>query len=156
MIIAHQCLVSIHYRLTDDHGALLDTSYGKLPMEYIHGRQQIVPGLERALAGKTTGDHLVLTLQPAEGYGLRDPSLIKTMPRSALEGLEPLASGMCFEAIQPDGRSKLMTIQAVMDDTVMVDQNHPLAGQVLHFDVRIESVKNAFTEELTGECLSVV
>src|SRR6185503_13125159 len=80
MQIAAQKVVSISYTLKDDAGETVDTSVGGAPLVYIHGVGNLVPGLEKALEGKAAGDHVSVVVGPAEGYGVRDESLIRKVP----------------------------------------------------------------------------
>ena len=114
----------------------------------MHGTKSLIPGLERELEGKTTGDKLQVTIQPDEGYGQVNPELIQEVPRSAFQGVEDLQPGMQFEAKSPEGQRQLITIQEVDGESITVNGNHPLAGQVLHFDVSVEDVREATEEEI--------
>lgn len=147
MDIAENCVVSIHYKLTDDAGEEIDSSSGRDPLLYLHGANGIIPGLESALTGKSVGDQLQVTVQPENAYGAVDPKLIDTVPKSAFEGLDDIQPGMQFQAQGPKGEARLITVREVSDEGVTVDANHPLAGQVLHFDVTVEVVREATEEE---------
>jgi FKBP-type peptidyl-prolyl cis-trans isomerase SlyD len=138
--------VTFHYSLRDDDGTVLDSSEGQEPLTYLHGEGNVVPGLEKALQGKQAGDEVKATVSPEEGYGQRDDSNIRNVPRRRLpEG-----------KIQPGMRMRLDTeggpisalVTAVKGDYVTIDGNHPLAGMTLHFDVKIVSVRDATAEEL--------
>lgn len=148
MQVADKCVVSIHYTLTDDQGTELDSSSGQEPFAYLHGTQSIIPGLERALSGKSAGDELQVTIEPREAYGEVNPELIQRVPREAFAGVTDLKPGMQFQAGQPDGQPLNITVKEVGDDEVTIDANHPLAGRVLHFDVRVEGVRQASDEEI--------
>ena len=147
MTISQNQVVSIHYTLTDDDGETHDTSSGKAPLQYLHGAQNIIPGLESALEGKAVGDQLEVTLQPAEAYGEFDDDLVQRVPLDAFEGVEQIEPGMQFEARSPEGATQVVMVQEVNDDGVVVNGNHPLAGQTLHFDVTVEEVRDATDEE---------
>ncbi len=147
MKIAEQKVVSIHYTLTDDSGTVIDSSAGSDPLAYLHGFGNIVPGLENALAGKSQGDKMKVSVSPDDGYGARDDRLVQEVPKSAFKGVENVAPGMQFQAQGPQG-SRLVVVTAVGGDTVTVDANHPLAGQTLHFEVEIAEVRDATAEEL--------
>ncbi len=147
MTIADNHVVSIHYKLTGDAGEIIDSSEGKDPLTYLHGTKNIIPGLEQALAGKTVGDKLQVTVQPENGYGAINPDLIQTVPLSAFEGMDNIQPGMQFEAKGPKDQKQLITVQEVRKDGVIIDGNHPMAGKVLHFDVSIESIREASPEE---------
>ena len=149
MIIIDKSVVTIHFKLTDDDGKLIDSSEGQDPLVYMHGTNSIIPGLERELDGKTTGDKMQVTVQPEDGYGKINPDLIQEVPRSAFQGVDDIQPGMQFEAKNPEGHRQLITIQEVADNSVTVNGNHPLAGQVLHFEISVEDVREATEEEIS-------
>ncbi len=148
MQIAENSVVSIHYTLTNDAGETLDTSDGREPLVYLHGAQNIIPGLESELTGKTVGDAFDVTIQPEDAYGIVNPELIQTVPHSAFEGVEKVEPGMQFQARGDDGNTQLITVTEVAESGVTVDGNHPLAGQVLNFSVQVEEIREASQEEL--------
>jgi FKBP-type peptidyl-prolyl cis-trans isomerase SlyD len=141
-------VVSIDYTLTDDEGEVLDTSSGGEPLVYLHGRGQIVPGLERAIEGREAGESLEVEVAARDGYGDRDESKVMQMPRSELpKGLSPEV-GMELAAEGPRGEVIPVWLTEVDDASVTLDANHPLAGQTLHFRVEIREVRAATSEEL--------
>jgi FKBP-type peptidyl-prolyl cis-trans isomerase SlyD len=146
MQIAQDTVVSIDYTLTNDAGEVLDTSKGDEPLTYIHGKGQIIPGLEAALAGRSPGDAVNVRIPPDEAYGEHDPDLVHEAQRSQFGGDEPEV-GMQVQADGPDGRETL-TIVAVEGDVVTLDGNHPLAGIPLTFDVTVVEVRLATKQEL--------
>jgi FKBP-type peptidyl-prolyl cis-trans isomerase SlyD len=147
MLIGANSVVSIHYRLTNSAGELLDASNEGEPLTYLHGAGNIIPGLERALLGKAVGAEFTVAIAPEEAYGVRHDHLVQEVPRSAFPDPEQLETGMRFSA-QSDQGVLSVVITAVSPETVTVDANHPLAGETLHFDVRIEEVRPATEEEL--------
>ncbi|HEY6528065.1 MAG TPA: peptidylprolyl isomerase [Cellvibrionaceae bacterium] len=148
MKIADNCVVSIHYTLTDDDGNIIDSSAGSEPMNYIQGLGHIIVGLERALEGKSAGETLKVVVQPEEAYGPIDPDLIQTLPREAFSGIDNIEVGMEFQAQSDDSHIQYVVVKDVTDEEVTVDSNHALAGKVLHFDVSIENVREADEEEI--------
>ena len=148
LLIGDDSVVSMHYKLTDDDGNVLDSSEGSEPLAYLHGAGNIIPGLEEALAGKAEGDSLQVKIEPAEGYGEVDPDFIQTVERAAFEGVEALEPGMEFEAEGEDGSVQHIVVTKVEGDQVNIDANHPLAGVVLNFDVEIVGVREATEEEV--------
>ena len=146
MEIAAERVVSFHYTLTDDAGAVIYRSPDDRPLSYLHGAGNIVPGLENALAGHAVGDELTVDVEPELGYGVRHEGLVQSVPKQAFQGVDNVQLGMQFRA-QTEGGSLLVTVVEVGDDEVRVDGNHPLAGKTLHFDVRIASVRAATDEE---------
>jgi FKBP-type peptidyl-prolyl cis-trans isomerase SlyD len=148
MNIQNNSAVSFHYKLTDDDGINIDSSEGKEPLDYLHGAGNIIPGLEKALEGKTIGDSLTVAVSAAEGYGEVQKELIQEVPKEAFQGVDNIEVGMQFEAQTGQGGTVPVTVIAVTDEIVTVDGNHPLAGKNLNFDVSIEEVREASEEEL--------
>jgi FKBP-type peptidyl-prolyl cis-trans isomerase SlyD len=149
MKIADQCVVAIHYTLTNDRGEQLDSSRDQDPLTYLHGVQGLIPGLERELAGREAGERFQATVAPEHAYGAVDPQLIQEVPLTALSSIENLQVGMTLQARAPDGRVQNLVVDAVGADSATLNANHPLAGEVLHFDVSVESVRAATEEELS-------
>ncbi|MHA3771066.1 FKBP-type peptidyl-prolyl cis-trans isomerase [Verrucomicrobiota bacterium sgz303538] len=147
MKIEKDKVVSIDYTLTDGENEVIDSSKGGAPLAYLHGNGNLVPGLEKALEGKTTGESVKVSIPPEEGYGLRNEERVGEVPRSAFAGAPDVQPGMQFQARGPHG-VELVTVVAVGNDTVTVDGNHPLAGETLNFDVTVRDVRDATAEEL--------
>lgn len=147
MLIENRKVVTLEYTLTDESGDILDSSKGGDPLVYLHGEGNIIPGLEVALTGLDEGTSLKVEVAPADGYGVRDEDLLQTVPKGNL-GEEDLEVGMQFQARGPDG-PVMLTVVKVMEDTVTLDANHPLAGKTLSFDVTVIAVRDATLEELT-------
>ena len=146
--IGDNLAVSMHYKLTDNDGNVLDSSEGAEPLDYLHGAENLIPGLEKALAGKVEGDSLQVKVEPAEAYGEVMPELIETVDKAAFQGVDSIEAGMAFEAQGPDGSMQHVVVKEVEGDEVTIDANHPLAGVVLNFDVEIISVREATQEEI--------
>ena len=98
MTITQNSAVSFHYTLTDDQGQQIDSSAGQEPLAYLHGAGNIIPGLEKALEGKSAGDQLQVEVSAEEGYGPVQQELIQDVPREAFQGVETIEVGMQFEA----------------------------------------------------------
>ncbi len=147
MKIEDNKVVNINYKLTDDQGNVIDESNDG-SFAYLHGANNIIPGLEKALEGKSEGEKLSVSVSPAEGYGERDEQQIQEVPREMFPQDIEIQPGMNFHAQTPDGTPVVVTVTAVGDDTVTVDGNHPLAGQNLNFEVEIVSVRDAQPEEI--------
>lgn len=149
MQITKDKAVSLDYVLTDDQGQIIDRSDESNLFAYLHGAGNIIPGLEKALEGRSSGDNLQVTVPPAEAYGERDDSLQHTLDRSQFQGVDELQPGMQFHAGNPDGTGMhVVTVTAVEGDQVTIDANHPLAGITLNFDVTVREVRDATAEEL--------
>ncbi|MEC7121044.1 MAG: peptidylprolyl isomerase [Pseudomonadota bacterium] len=139
-------VVSFHYTLTDEQGTVIDKSDGQ-PLVYLHGANNIIPGLENALVGKVAGDKLQVSVAPEDGYGEYQPEMVQEVPRQMFQGVDQIQVGMQFQAQTDDG-IQVVTVKDVTDESVFVDGNHPLAGQSLNFDVEIVDVRAASEEEL--------
>ena len=148
MLIAANKAVSIDYTLTNDAGEVIDRSAGGAPLVYLQGAGNIIVGLEKALEGKQAGDELSVAIEPADAYGEYSAELVATLNRSMFEGVEELEVGMQFHASGPDGGMQIVTIRDIEGDDVIVDGNHPLAGQRLNFQVKVVSVREASAEEV--------
>lgn len=136
----------IEYTLTDETGETIDASNGN-PLAYLHGHGNLIPGLEKVLAGKAVGDKFTTTVSAAEGYGERVDALIQTVPASMFQGVDNIEIGMRFEAQSEQGMHSV-EVTAVEDGNVTVDGNHPLAGVALTFDIEVMGVRDATDEEI--------
>jgi FKBP-type peptidyl-prolyl cis-trans isomerase SlyD len=104
LLIGDNLVVSMHYKLTDDEGNVLDSSEGSEPLAYLHGAGNIIPGLEKALVGKVEGDSDQVKVEPTEGYGEIMQELIHTVEKAAFQGVDSVEVGMSFEAQASDRR----------------------------------------------------
>ncbi|HIW36112.1 MAG TPA: peptidylprolyl isomerase [Candidatus Treponema faecavium] len=147
MKIEKNKVVSIEYVLKDADGEILDSSEDMGALEYIHGRGDLIAGLERELEGKAAGEKLSVVVEPADAYGEYNRELVVEVPRSQFDDSVDIEAGMQFEAESAEG-SHLVTVVDVKDGVVVVDANHPLAGEKLFFDVEIKDVRDATEEEL--------
>jgi FKBP-type peptidyl-prolyl cis-trans isomerase SlyD len=145
MQVAAHKVVTIEYTLKNDAGEVLDTSDGDEPLAYIHGMGNIVPGLEKALDGKASGDTIDVTVPPEEGYGAHDEELVMNLPVRKLPDKNPKA-GAHYRVQTPEG-PRVIAVKSVKGDYAIVDANHPLAGVTLHFHVKVVGVRDATDEE---------
>lgn len=146
MQIGNNSVVSIHYTLTDDDGKTLDEST-EGPLTYLHGASGIVPGLEKELTGKTAGAEFKVTITPDEAYGDHQPERVQQSPLTAFPAEMELEVGMQFTA-NGEGGETMVVVTEISDETVTIDANHPLAGLTLHFEGKIDQVRDATEEEL--------
>lgn len=151
MKIAKDSVVTITYTLKDTEGNIKDTTEGKDPLTYIHGMGHLIPGVEKNLEGRISGDQISFVVSPDEAYGYRNEELIHDIPHDQFEDPHELDVGMEFEA-QTEYGPIIVQIIDVNDDFVVVDGNHPLAGIDLEFSISILEVREATEEEKrTGE-----
>lgn len=151
MQIADKTVASFHYTLTRPDGSLIETSRdaagGGEPVTYLHGTDGIIPGLEKALLGKTNGDRVQVTVTPAEAYGERRDDMQQRIPAKYLGGSAKLRPGMQVPLRLEHG-TQMVTVLKVGKFSVDIDANHPLAGQTLCFDVEIINVREALPVEV--------
>jgi FKBP-type peptidyl-prolyl cis-trans isomerase SlyD len=143
--IAAGKVVTIHYQLTVAD-QVLDSSAGKDPLPYLHGYNNIVPGLEEALTGKPVGEKLQVAVSPDKGYGERNEEMTQTVPREQLP--DDIQTGAQLSAQAQDGQAIPCWVAEVREKDVDIDFNHPLAGQTLNFEVEVVSVRDASPEEI--------
>jgi FKBP-type peptidyl-prolyl cis-trans isomerase SlyD len=150
MQIGNETVVTIHYTLTDAKGVVLDSSAGEEPLSFVHGAGTMIPGLEKALLGKSPGESMKISVAPADGYGVRDEELVQKVPRKNFP-VEDVEVGMHFQTRSPNG-PRIITVLATDDENITVDANHPLAGATLNFDVQVLEVRAATPEDLMPSC----
>jgi FKBP-type peptidyl-prolyl cis-trans isomerase SlyD len=148
MQVAKDNVVSIEYRLHLGDGKIIDESDPGDPLVYLHGYEEIVPGLEKALEGKKPGESLKVQVSPEEGYGEYDPDGVEEVARDEFPPDMELVAGGVVEAVDEDGEEVEFLVKELRAKTVVVDFNHPLAGKTLHFEVTVREVRAATAEEL--------
>ena len=117
-------------------------------MPFIQGRGNIIPGLEKALEGMKAGESCDVSVKPEDGYGVHQAEGIQEIPKEALQGIENIEIGMELQSQDEQGNPFIVRVEEIKDDVVIINANHPLAGQTLHFNVSIESVREATADEL--------
>ena len=148
MTIENKKVVTIEFTVKNaDTNEMIETSVGAEPLLYLHGYNNLVPGLENALTGKAVGDKYDVVVSPEEGYGVRDESLLEQVPREMFQGVDDISVGMEFSADGPQG-PVVVEVTAVDDKTVTVDANHPLASVTLAFSGEIKDIRDASEEEI--------
>ena len=147
MQIESNSVVTLHYTLKDNDGNVIDQSDDGSFL-YMHGAMNIIPGLEDALAGKSSGDEISVKVSPEEGYGVKDDARIQEVPKDMFDSAEEIQVGVQFHAQGPDGSAVVVTVVEVKDDAVVIDGNHALAGMDLNFEVKIVEVREASAEEI--------
>lgn len=145
MQIGNDSWISFHYELKNDEGQVLDRS-GDEPLNCVLGYEQLIPGLEAALQGRSAGDSFVVTVEPAEAYGEHDATAVQQVSITAFEDMDDLEEGMQVYAFAAEGMVPVRIV-AIEDGVVTVDANHELAGERLHFTVTITETRPATAEE---------
>ncbi|MDH5356081.1 MAG: peptidylprolyl isomerase [Gammaproteobacteria bacterium] len=151
LTIADGMVVSTHYTLTDEDANVLDSTDESGPMVYLHGADNIIPGLEDALTGKTVGDRFKVRIDVEDGYGEVLTELMQVVDIAAFEGVDTVEPGMRFESENEDGEFELIVVKHVEGNKVTIDSNHPLAGMVLNFDIEVIDIREASSEEIEHE-----
>jgi FKBP-type peptidyl-prolyl cis-trans isomerase SlyD len=146
MNIEKDKVVTIDYSLRDAAGKLIDSSDGGEPLVYLHGNSNIIPGLEKELEGKRSGDTVNCVIPAVNAYGERDESLVFKVNKNEFGNDTEISPGMQFEA-RGEGGSQIVTVVEISGEEVTIDANHPLAGEALHFDVKVVDVREASDEE---------
>ena len=148
MQVESRKVVILNYTLTDNDGRVIDQSTDS-SFAYLHGANNIIPGLENALHGKKAGDEMNVSVSPQEGYGERDNSKTQQVPKEMFPEDAEIEPGMQFHAQGPGGETLVVTVAKVEDDSITVDGNHPLAGVPLNFAVEVIEVREASQEEIS-------
>lgn len=147
MQIGPETVVTFHYTLRDESGAELETSRGGQPATYLHGTNNIIPGLEKAMTGRASGDVFNATVSPADGYGEKNPDRVQRVPVKHLTYRGKLSPGDVVQLSTTDGMRAVTVVKAGRH-TADIDTNHPLAGQTLVFDIEVIETRPANAEEL--------
>lgn len=147
MNIAPETVAIFHYTLRNEAGDELETSRGSDPSAYLHGANNIIPGLEQAMAGKSAGDVFSATVAPEDAYGQPDPERQQRVPVKHLLFKGKLKPGMVVQLNTSDGRVPVTVVKAGRH-SADIDTNHPLAGQALTFDIEVVDVRAATEEEI--------
>ena len=148
MTIAENSVVTMHYKLKNISGEIIDSSSEQEPLVYMHGSGNIIVGLEEQLVGKKAGDTISTQVSPEKGYGVPVEALIQKVPTAAFgDEISNIEVGMRFQADTEQGPVPVV-VTSIENDIVTVDGNHPLAGQELFFDISIVEVRDASSEEI--------
>ena len=145
MKIEKNTAVTLRLKVSDAQGKLIEESSD--PMVYLHGGYgNTLPKIEEALEGQEPGFQTVLALQPEDAFGLRDESLVRTIPKA--EFPPGVKVGGQLEGRGDDGREHLFNVMKIKGDKVLLDGNHPLAGKALRFTLKVIEVRAASEEEI--------
>ncbi|MEQ8954352.1 MAG: peptidylprolyl isomerase [Gammaproteobacteria bacterium] len=147
-MIGKNSVVSLHYTLKNDDGEIMDSSDGKQPLSYLHGNNNLIPGLENELEGKSSGAKFNTTIPPDKAYGDVRQELIQTLNKEVFKGVESVEPGMTFVAQGEGGQQQQVRVTDVAGEQVTIDANHPMAGLTLHFEVEVVEVRDATSQEI--------
>jgi FKBP-type peptidyl-prolyl cis-trans isomerase SlyD len=146
MIVEKDKVVSFHYTLKNSDGEEMESSRERDPMSYLHGANNIIPGLEKAMEGRAVEDAFSVTVEPEEAYGVRNENNIQRIPLKRLQGAGKISRGQILNLQIQQGPVQV-TVLKVGRFNVDVDGNHPLAGEQLTFEVEITAIREASEEE---------
>ena len=142
-------VVSMDYTLRLDDGQVVDTSEGREPLAFVQGQNQIIPGLENALYGMAVGEEKTVDVAPKDGYGEINPDAYQDVPPSAFPSEMTLTVGESLNLQhQSTGQIVQAHISKIEPGNVRLDFNHPLAGENLHFHVKIAGLRQATEQEI--------
>ena len=147
MNVARDHVVRLHYELTDPAGTRLGSTRERDPLAILYGRGGVLPGIDRALAGRPAGDRFQLVLQPEEAFGLRLQGSAQRVSKKHVLGPKRLSPGMMVY-VRTRGGPRPATVLKVGSSVVDIDANHPLAGITVHVDVEIVDIRAADREEI--------
>ncbi|MEX1032963.1 MAG: peptidylprolyl isomerase [Cellvibrionaceae bacterium] len=154
-VVADNKVVGFHYRMykVDDQGnksSLLESSFEADPVFYLHGYRNVIPGLESAMVGRTSGEEFEITIAPEDAYGSRRDGSVQRVPIKHLhlaDKKRKILPGSVV-TLQTDKGPRHVVVVKSGKFTVDVDTNHPLAGATLHYDIKIETIRDASPEEI--------
>jgi len=132
--------VRLHYKGTLDDGSVFDSSEGREPLEFTVGSGQIIPGLDRAIPGMKVGDEKTVRIEAEDAYGPINLEARQSVPRSNIPDSVPLEIGLQLQAQTENGQTMTVTVAEFSDEEVVLDANHPLAGQALTFEIQITGI----------------
>lgn len=147
MHIGPETVVTFHYTLRDEAGSAMETSRGGDPAAYLHGANNIIPGLEAAMTGRVAGEVFSTTVNPESAYGLRSPNAVQRVPIKHLAFKGKLRPGAAVQLSTSDGMRAVTVVKAGRH-AADIDTNHPLAGKTLVFDIEVMDTRSATAEEL--------
>lgn len=148
MAIQENQVVSIEYEVRDGD-TIVDSNIGGVPLVFMQGRGQIIPGLEKGLSNMSSGEKADVLVKSEDAYGAYNSEAIQEVPIEQFAGIE-LSEGMNLYGQGEDGSTVQVTVKEIKDNAVVVDFNHPLAGKDLMFSVKINSIRDASAEEIAS------
>jgi FKBP-type peptidyl-prolyl cis-trans isomerase SlyD len=148
LTVDNDMVVTLDYILTLENGDVVEDTHGGMPMRFLAGHDEILPALEDALFGLAVGDETAVTLAPDDAYGDYDPEAFEEVPVDSFPATESIEPGMPIGVQDESGEMFQAFVSEVNGDTIVLDFNHPLAGEMLHFQVKVIDLRPATAEEL--------
>jgi FKBP-type peptidyl-prolyl cis-trans isomerase SlpA len=132
--------VKVHYTGKLDNGQVFDTSENREPLEFVLGEGKLIPGFENAVEGMELNETRTAKIPVEEAYGERRADLLQEVPKSMLPpDLEPKV-GMQLATKQQDGQQMVVHVAEIKDESIVIDANHPLAGENLNFEIKLVEI----------------
>ena len=147
IVVAPNKVVEIHYEGTLSDGSVFDSSEGQEPLEFVFGVGMLIPGLEAGLEGMAEGETATIEVSAEDAYGPREDQAVQPIPRGEIDPEIELEEGMQLVGQSPQG-PMIVTVLEFDDETVMIDFNHPLAGEDLTFEIEVVSIREADEDEM--------
>jgi FKBP-type peptidyl-prolyl cis-trans isomerase SlyD len=147
-VVADGKVVVVHYTLKGEDGAVIESTEGKEPLAYLHGKRNLIVGLERELEGKEVGAMVSVSVPPADAYGERRGPGPQEVPRKEFPRKMDLREGTPLQIRDSSGNPVQVWVTKVQGSRVWIDIDHPLAGRTLQFDVEIVGIRDPFADEL--------
>jgi FKBP-type peptidyl-prolyl cis-trans isomerase SlyD len=139
-VVKNGSVVSLEYTLSDEKGKVIESNKGKEPLKYTQGQNQIVPGLEKEVAGMKVGGQKNVKVKPEDGYGTVNPKAFQEVPKDKIPP-DGLKVGSTLTAKSTEGQTMQVRVHEIKENTVVLDLNHPLAGKTLLFDVKVLDIQ---------------
>lgn len=147
MKIEKNVVASLAYKVMLEDGVVVDQSTTEAPLDYLHGHNNLITGLEKELEGKVAGDKFSATVAPEDAYGEHNDAMVQRVPAEVFQGVDQIEVGMRFLADTDQGPIPV-EVTEVDGEEVVVDGNHMLAGQTLTFEVEVVATREATAEEI--------
>jgi len=141
-VVKDGAVISLQYTLSGQDGKTIESNKGQDPMKYTQGARQIIPGLEKGIAGMKVGDEKRVKVKPEDGYGPVNEKAFQEVPKEKIPA-DSLRVGAVLTANRPQGQSMPVRVHQIKEKTVVIDMNHPMAGKTLVFDVKILDIQAA-------------
>jgi FKBP-type peptidyl-prolyl cis-trans isomerase SlyD len=148
LTVDNDMVVTVDYILTLENGEVVEDTHEGMPMRFLVGHDEILPALEDALFGLAAGDETTVTIASDDAYGDYDPDAFEDVPVDAFPATENIEPGMPIGVHDESGEQFQAFVSEVRADTIVLDFNHPLAGETLHFQVKVIDLRRATAEEL--------
>jgi FKBP-type peptidyl-prolyl cis-trans isomerase 2 len=135
--------VTFHYTLSETDGKLIESTKGKEPLKYVHGKKMMIAGLEKELTGMKVGGEKHITVKPEDAYGPVDPQRYQEFPKDKIppDQLKNIKVGSMVPLTAPNGQTFQFPVSEVKEKSIVVNLNHPMAGKTLTFDVKVVDIQ---------------